>query len=719
MENNRILERNELSLLRETATLRILKYGVILLLFWLTSPIAYAQSLYDEAETHIKNREYNSAKAKLRKAIDLYHSRDNSDSVLICYRELQYCYTNTFELDSAKIVLREASNFAQKFAADSLYLDFRMAEAEIYYITGKLDSAKYIFEDVYDETNQFPYFKIRTNFRLASIAHIDLDSTKAYNYIKISLNEALEQRDSSMLGSIYSSYATFESDFGSKKKSISYYIEALPYLQNPRKAMILAGTYRKIAYIFQELDNIPKTKEYINKAYEIASAKSYKREMAYINNLKGEIATEERQYENAINYFKDCLVYFESRKLEDYRLIANVNLVLAYIGQGDLQSAKQTMEHARTLYGNNQVKGYQFQFHYIDGTLAYKLGDARKMYKALQECKKLVTTFDSQRDVLKTLRLERAYYELTNNYSKALEVSNSYHTLKDSLYKVAQSEAIHELEAKYRKSEQDREIQLLSSENALKASILEQQKIIIVGGILALIFLAILSFLSYSLYRKVKHQNDIVSSALEMKDTLLREIHHRVKNNLQIISSLLALQSKYISDKEALYALQQGQDRVQTMALIHQDLYETESLSGVNASNYIHQLSDKLMDSYNYEEEDIQVNVDVDDIVLDLDTMIPLGLIINELISNAFKHAFKEKTDVPKIDVSLKEANGKLILKISDNGRGIKDLSEIEGKSFGFELVRAFAKKLKADMKVKSENGLIVNINIHKYAKLA
>ena len=126
------------------------------------------------------------------------------------------------------------------------------------------------------------------------------------------------------------------------------------------------------------------------------------------------------------------------------------------------------------------------------------------------------------------------------------------------------------------------------------------------------------------------------------REVLLKEIHHRVKNNLQIISSLLNLQARFIKDKSAVDAVQEGRNRVKSMALIHQKLYQQDNIQGINMPEYIENLSRALLTSYKIKGDRITVDRKVDAIYLDIDTAIPLGLIINELLTNSLKYAFPE-----------------------------------------------------------------------------
>jgi len=222
----------------------------------------------------------------------------------------------------------------------------------------------------------------------------------------------------------------------------------------------------------------------------------------------------------------------------------------------------------------------------------------------------------------------------------------------------------------------------------------------------------------WRLYQGSTKKNVIISKTLVEKEILLKEIHHRVKNNLQFISSLLGLQTEHVVDEAALDALQEGQDRVQSMALIHQNLYQDENLTGVNVKDYFVKLTQGLMDSYNIHEDNIQMNLIIEDINLDVDTVIPVGLILNEIITNSFKYAFVNM-DMGSITIELYEQEGVLHLNIKDDGIGLEDKTkENLGNSFGYRLIEAFAGQLQATLAVDGGSGTSVALAINKYQKV-
>lgn len=202
-------------------------------------------------------------------------------------------------------------------------------------------------------------------------------------------------------------------------------------------------------------------------------------------------------------------------------------------------------------------------------------------------------------------------------------------------------------------------------------------------------------------------------AALKDRETLLREIHHRVKNNLQIVSSLLSIQGREITDEKAQQAVNESRNRVRSMALIHQFLYGEQHLSSIDMQQYIEQLGQNLFNTYKIDHDLVFLKTEIDEMHLDVDTAIPVGLILNELITNALKYAFPDGKEGLLI-VRLRETNGALELLVKDNGVGV--VGDIpKSSSFGMKLLNAFKQKLEADFTIVNENGLEVTYVIRKY----
>lgn len=272
-------------------------------------------------------------------------------------------------------------------------------------------------------------------------------------------------------------------------------------------------------------------------------------------------------------------------------------------------------------------------------------------------------------------------------------------------------------------NEQQQQVVILNKESQLKDLLIQEKKRNVFYTTIGLILFGIIAFAALWLYRskrrfsdELSKKNIIIYKSLQEKEILLKEIHHRVKNNLQVISSLLNLQSKSITDEVALSALNEGKNRVKSMALIHQNLYRDDNLTGVDIKDYIEKLVQSLFSSYNIESEKIILTTEIENLQLDVDTVIPLGLILNELINNSLKYAFLNK-EKGLIEVKLHQQINKLILIVKDDGIGIEkdDLNKENTSSIGYKLVHSFLQKLNASIDVKKENGTIITLIINKY----
>ncbi len=209
-----------------------------------------------------------------------------------------------------------------------------------------------------------------------------------------------------------------------------------------------------------------------------------------------------------------------------------------------------------------------------------------------------------------------------------------------------------------------------------------------------------------SIVRDITQRKEVekkIKNALREKEVLLREIHHRVKNNLQIISSLLKLQSRYIRDEQYTEMLRDSQNRIRSMALIHEKLYHSENLLNIDFEPYIRSLTDELIRSYGAAK--VAVNIEVDTISVSVDTAIPCGLIINELVSNSLKHAFPDGKG--EIAVTLHAIDGTIELTVSDTGVGIPDTVDFRTtETLGLRLVTILAEdQLNGDIILKREAG--------------
>ncbi len=202
-----------------------------------------------------------------------------------------------------------------------------------------------------------------------------------------------------------------------------------------------------------------------------------------------------------------------------------------------------------------------------------------------------------------------------------------------------------------------------------------------------------------------KRANKLIKSSLEEKEILLKEIHHRVKNNLMIISSLLNLQSSYLKDKASKDIFLESQNRAKSMALIHERLYQSTDLKKIDFGDYVQKLSNNLYNTYVLDTSLIKLNIDVDEVMLDIDQSIPLGLIVNELVTNSLKHAFPQG-ESGEINIKFHTKDDKYMLEVNDNGMGFPpNIDYKNSQSLGLRLVTSLTEQINGKIEFKNIAG--------------
>jgi len=356
--------------------------------------------------------------------------------------------------------------------------------------------------------------------------------------------------------------------------------------------------------------------------------------------------------------------------------------------------------------------------------------DQARLYlgKASMIAPSQLNLFDKMKIALIQFRIDSA----AHNNTAAIDDHIRYHSLYDSQTSLSEHNRLEELSVQYETDKKDRNIQFLTQRGKLQQTEIYQdhfiRNLMIAGAGLLLVILGLL-FYQYrnkqTTNRIITEKNHFMEQLLEEKEaliadkeTLMKEIHHRVKNNLHLISSLLESQSAYLQD-EALFAIQKSQHRVQAISLIHQKLYLNEQVTDVEMSIYLREIISYLRDSF-VTDENITFNLDLDLIQLDVSQAVPLGLIVNEAVTNAVKYAFPQhKTGT--IDISLKRSGGgECHLRIADNGVGLPSgFDSSQNKSLGISLIKGLSRTLQADLSIGSGAGTKIEltfVDIHAIA---
>ncbi len=409
-----------------------------------------------------------------------------------------------------------------------------------------------------------------------------------------------------------------------------------------------------------------------------------------------------------------------------------------YLAQKDKMNADKYLDSAKTLLSGSQNPELAISGLSQMAEISKNNGDYKAAFEAL-------SMMDHYKDIFRSENMERISAEISKAAEVVLQEKEiQYLNLENKLQETELSqeklkrlallrenilkdssitnqklllEAIGN-EARLREEQLIREQELsrsLSRENELKQKLLNDErknkKMLWTGlGILAL-----LGGIIFYQYGKQRVKSRIIKKQSEELAVLNKEIHHRVKNNLQVISSMLDLQSQSLKDKKAVAIMKDGIQRVRSMAFIHQNLCHDNSANSVDMDEYVKVLSNHLFQSYNIHPQKIQLHAAIENLHLHTDTAIPLGMILNELVSNSLKYAFKNRGK-GDIWIAVKKIKNKILLQVRDNGDGLPEgFDPGNTTTFGFELIHAFVQKLKGQIQIRGNNGTDVQIYISKF----
>lgn len=298
-------------------------------------------------------------------------------------------------------------------------------------------------------------------------------------------------------------------------------------------------------------------------------------------------------------------------------------------------------------------------------------------------------------------------FDQGKRYDSALHYYKAAMDLNDSMTSLAKTKEVVALQEKYDGVKKELDIRTLNAENSAKS-----KEIAFLVVVLVLLIAVVAGFI-YLIARLRAQKRQIADQSVRL-EVMLRELHHRVKNNLQIVSSLLGLQRYKSEDAGTISVLQESQHRVQAMSLIHQRLYKNDDLNTVNIREYLVDLCESLLSSYGHERDRFDLEICISTDMLDIDHALPIGLIVNELVTNAFKYAY-QGIERPSLRISLEQDGGHMTLRVRDNGVGIDEERWQQGKdSFGKQLVGALCKQLRATQQMAAVSGTEITIVIPK-----
>ncbi len=488
-------------------------------------------------------------------------------------------------------------------------------------------------------------------------------------------------------------------------ENIALYLTYLKLAEEAQRQDLYGGIYYNLALYQQRQNNFEKCQEYIDRSIHWLKIHADTTNLARSYIMSGIMDFFKKDYAASAEKLELSATLYEATGNSLRAAFAKAKLGNVYEAQ-DLP--EQATPYFAAFFEVAQSSGDSSMMMSALINLASNAFNLKQYEPALaynQQSLEYAEALHRHHEYEQMLWLKSLIEEDKGSPEASIATLRKYVTFRDSFLNEEQNRQIAEMETQYETEKKEATI-------ALQEVALQQQRtrFWLILGILAIALAG--GALLFRLTRILRKRN-------EEKEFLIKEIHHRVKNNLQVLSSLLYLQSKHIKDDAALDAVREGQNRVDAMGLIHQKLYMGDNMAAVEMGDYLRNLGDTLLDSFGLDEDRIKINYHVEPLHLDVDTAIPLGLIINELVTNSLKYAFPDERP-GTLEISLwKNKNGQLCLKVADDGVGKAGAPELKNStSFGTNLVQILSKKLKGAPQVQDGEGYATVIEFENFKEV-
>ena len=512
------------------------------------------------------------------------------------------------------------------------------------------------------------------NLLVSGILVRNQKNNRALNHVFEAISYYEKHEDQYNLALAYTKLIAIYTNNVNAEKGIEYGNKAIELLEkfetNPRGERLLARSYYNLAKVYNQNKQTKKALRCVSKSIALANKypnnESTQEWLIMSLNVRGLIYRNQEKYELAAEDFRSYLAIELKRNNRDGQDVAKTNLAGVLLKQGKAEEAIKFLEES-------------MQYSEKHDDLIGKLS----VYQ----------------------RLAPAYAQI-KNYQDAFAIEEKFSTNLMDYYGNQIANLKAELEIKYDSEKKEQKIDAQADEINKQALIRNLSL-----GLTTLLFL-LLGSLFYN-FRKNKKNSALLRKKSDQNELLLKEIHHRVKNNLEVVSSLLGLQSANLDDEQAKEAMKTSQNRVLSMGIIHQKLYQRDNLAAVEMKDYFINLSEGVLDNFGKEQQ-VKIECIMDDLELDIDTAVPIGLIVNELLTNAMKYAFPENRS-GTIQLTLKNVSEeRLELVVKDDGIGHDFAQEGSKKGFGSQLVSLLTDQLNGAMKLIVENGTAYTFTFNK-----
>ncbi len=578
----------------------------------------------------------------------------------------------------------------------ALFLSFSLG-AENLARGNKIDSLKNLLELNLDDGQ-----RIRLLIRISEA--FEGSPVEMLNYAREALSVAKISKNKRLQGFSFEQISLAQRKMGNYSTAIESSLNALRLYDELDLTEKTAGMRLQIGSHYLADKNYPKAITYISQALKTFQQRKDTANVVLTMINLGETYRLDGNADSAAILFKECLELNQKLNNDYVEMVKGYcqgNLGMVYATQNKEEEAIELLKSAMEILGKMNdyysVSVYQAELAQIYIRQDKKEQGEELLRDALQTAEREKLK-EQIRDISKDLSL---FYEQTGRFQNALELRKQYEVYHDSLVNIENVRKTEQLESQYWLDRKDADISILEVENRSKRRTVF---VLSVGAAILLILLSILyrlQILRKRAYKKVAEQKDIIEKREKEKALLLKELNHRVKNNLQMVSSMFSLQAAQFKGEPAADALVAARRRIDALMLIHQKLYREDVDTHIRLADYIKELVDNLV--YGFGKE-VDLHLDLSTAKLYIDLAIPLGIIINELLTNSLKYASGESK--LRIDVALKEENDKLRLIIADNGPGIPEGFDFKkSRSLGMKLVHSLIRQLQGNLTQTNDHG--------------
>jgi two-component sensor histidine kinase len=463
----------------------------------------------------------------------------------------------------------------------------------------------------------------------------------------------------------------------------------LPETQKAKNLVDLARIYRVNNQLQKSIDTY-------NKALVIAKAKEDHDNSLVIQMNIGNVYFDNNDYKQALQYYSKALKETEFCDCNDRKSLLWANIGFAHYHLKNVKKLKNATDRAEIELTGKPSLGLLTDIEILKGA-SYQLNNKHeKAIQHLEKALKLAQANNFKEKLVMVSSVLSKSYVAEGKEAKLDNLIEETISTTDSMYNKDVAKSIAEMEIRYETKLKEQKLNEVTTQNALKEKYIKDIEVRNRWLIALLIIGLLLAAVSFWLFIRSRKTTKELATLLDQKKLLLKEIHHRVKNNLQTVSSLLNLQTRASNSQVVRKAMVEGQTRLKSISLLHQKLYQHDELTKIEMDGYTNDLAQYIIKNFNSLNKKIELNTNAKGITLDLDTAIPLGLILNELITNSIKYSFAD-VDEGEMEVSIKQLDtpNNYELKVSDNGKGLPQNLDIETlPSMGLKLVKSLSRQI-------------------------